>query len=301
MLGIGELLYIVMRVLLVGLWLMAALGTARFASQLDARSRRLALCGTVLLTLPAAMSVYDIWDNAIARPFDPVGPGSWIWLVFDGLAPIFCLMLLRTLHERNLAQEALRTLALTDPLTGLANRRGFFAQVTAPLAAARRQGEAATLMLLDLDRFKAINDACGHPAGDEVLRHAAAVLRSVLRASDLPVRWGGEEFAVLLPFTAPAEAAGLAERLRLALSAKVPHPAGGTAMVTASIGIAPVGGDGGAAALSQAIRDADRALYRAKAQGRNRVVVDRGEPDPLVVPNLTWANPNWRAPAYRTT
>ncbi|WP_431268460.1 GGDEF domain-containing protein [Dankookia sp. P2] len=301
MLGSGELLYIGMRVVLVGLWLMAALAAARFTRQLDARPRRLALCGTVLLVLPAAMSAYDIWDNAVARPLDPVGPGSWVWLVFDGLAPIFCLLLLRTLDERNAAQEALRTLAATDPLTGLANRRGFFAQVTAPLAAARRQGQGATLLLLDLDRFKAINDACGHPAGDEVLRHAAAVLRGVLRASDLPVRWGGEEFAVLLPFTTPAEAATLAERLRLALRAKVPHPAGGDAVVTASFGLAPVGGDGAEAALAQAIRDADRALYRAKAGGRDRVVIDMGEPDPLVVPGLAWVDPNWRTPAYRTT
>ncbi|MFZ4411048.1 MAG: GGDEF domain-containing protein [Paracraurococcus sp.] len=301
MLGSGELLYIAMRVVLVGLWLMASLASARFSRQLESRPRRLALGGTVLLVLPAAMSAYDIWDNAVARPLDPVGPGSWMWLIFDGLAPVFCLLLLRTLDERNAAQEALRTLASTDPLTGLANRRGFFSQVTGPLAAARRQGQPVSLLLLDLDRFKAINDACGHPAGDEVLRHAAAVLRSVLRASDLPVRWGGEEFAVLLPFTTATEAATLAERLRAELRIRVPHPAGGDAVVTASFGIAAIGGDGAEGALTQAIRDADKALYRAKAAGRDRVVVDLGEPDPLVVPGLAWADPNWRPAAYRTT
>ena len=306
-LGTGELLYIVMRVILVVLWLAAAAASARFTRQLDARPRKLAVCGTMLLVLPALMSGYDIWDNAVVRPSDPIGPGSWVWLVFDGLAPIFCLLLLRTLDERNSAQEALRTLAATDPLTGLANRRGFFTHAPASLALARRQGRPACLMLIDLDRFKAINDACGHPAGDEVLRHAAAVLRGVLRASDLPVRWGGEEFAILLPATGTVEAASIAERLRSELRRKVAHPAGGGAVVTASFGIALLDDAAGDGALAQAIRDADRAMYQAKQSGRDRVVVDGGMPEPAVpptqgqIPGLAWADPNWRAPAYRTT
>lgn len=263
----SEILYVAARLTLSALWVAAAIGTFRFAQRLEPRNQRLADIGAALLGLPALISAQDTWDNVVVRHYEPIATVSWVWLLFDGLAPIFCLLLLRALGERDAAQAALRAAAATDPLTGLPNRRGFLAHAEALLAASRRQGATAAVLLLDLDHFKAINDRFGHAAGDAVLQQAAAVLREVIRRADVPVRWGGEEFAVLLPFTSLADGAALAERLRLALRARVPHP-GGEA-VTVSIGVAALG----EGSLAEAMREADRALYRAKAAGRDRVDV----------------------------
>jgi diguanylate cyclase (GGDEF)-like protein len=166
-------------------------------------------------------------------------------------------------------------LATIDPLTGLANRRGFFDAAAAELDRARRYGRKLTLMMLDADHFKRINDAYGHAGGDEALRHLAEILASTLRASDLAGRLGGEEFAVLLPETDCDGARQLAQRLRMSI-ATAPLLIGGTLVtLTVSVGVAAVPVDelAGSAAIEQALRDADEAMYRAKAEGRNRVVM----------------------------
>jgi diguanylate cyclase (GGDEF)-like protein len=267
-----ELLYVAARASLSALWIAAAIATFRFAQRLDRRVQRLADIGAVLLGLPALISAQDTWDNVVVRHAEPIALVSWVWIIFDGLAPIFCLLLLRALGQRDAAQAALRAAAATDPLTGLANRRGFLDHAEGVLAASRRRGATAAVLLVDIDRFKAINDGFGHAAGDDVLRDTAAVLREVVRRGDLPVRWGGEEFAVLLPFTTLDQAVALAERLRVALPARVPHPAGGG--VTLSIGVAALG----EATLGEAMRAADDAMYQAKAAGRNRVAIAGAAP-----------------------
>jgi diguanylate cyclase (GGDEF)-like protein len=159
--------------------------------------------------------------------------------------------------------------ALVDGLTGVANRRRCAEALSAEVARAARHGAPFALVLADLDDFKAVNDAHGHAAGDLVLREFADVLRSTLRESDLAGRWGGEEFLLLLPGTDAAGAAQLADRVRLAFTERpMLGPDGAALAVTCSFGVAQhrAGED-----EEELFAAADRALYRAKRQGKNRV------------------------------
>lgn len=156
-----------------------------------------------------------------------------------------------------------------DALTGLANRRGFDDALGRVVGRCRRTGEELALLMIDLDRFKSINDEAGHLAGDVVLRRVGEVLGAApLRTGDVVARFGGEEFAVLLPGSRLQDAAAVAARLRAALAgAAVPRPDGGS--VTASIGVAAqIADEIDPLALISA---ADAALYRAKHAGRDRV------------------------------
>ncbi len=172
--------------------------------------------------------------------------------------------------ENALNQERLRLHGRTDPLTGLYNRRYLEARLAEEVARARRHPMPLACMFLDVDHFKAVNDRHGHAAGDAVLRCLAERMTELLRASDVAVRYGGEEFALLLPQTAVAEAAVLAERLRAHLAARPVEVAGVDVPVevTVSIGVAELAADEDGTGL---LDGADRALYRAKAGGRNRV------------------------------
>jgi diguanylate cyclase (GGDEF)-like protein len=148
------------------------------------------------------------------------------------------------------------SLAASDPLTGLPNRRRWDEEAARMVARAERTGEPLTIALMDLDRFKAYNDAHGHQAGDRLLKEAAAAWREQLRAGDLLARWGGEEFAVALPGASAEDLVPVLERLRSAT------PSG----QTASVGVAPfVPG----ATLAVLVEQADQALYRAKSNGRD--------------------------------
>lgn len=160
--------------------------------------------------------------------------------------------------------------ALTDPLTGLYNRRFFQEALQRQIAAATRTGTPFSVILFDLDRFKAVNDAFGHEAGDRVLQEAARVLTSSIRASDFGVRHGGEEFAVLLPETDLAVASERAEQIRAELEAHDIVDRDRHIRVTASFGVAQWQPGADAAALLAAV---DAAMYAAKDAGRNRVVV----------------------------
>ena len=160
--------------------------------------------------------------------------------------------------------EQLQHTAMTDGLTGVANRRTFDTTLGRELASSLRTGSPLSLVMVDIDHFKKLNDTLGHVAGDHVLREVAQGLADASRAADLVARYGGEEFAVLLPDTDADTAEGVALRLHAAVAG-----AGRTASVTASVGIAThAGPDEDSRALVEA---ADRALYAAKHGGRDRV------------------------------
>ena len=172
--------------------------------------------------------------------------------------------------ENERLHRTVKRQAITDELTQLANRRRFTETLAVEIRRAERFGEPVALVLADLDDFKRINDRYGHQAGDEVLRRFADVLRENVRDFDLPVRYGGEEFAVLLPETALDGGDQLARRLQTALlRLRLPEIGGDRPPVTASFGVAAFPAAGSAEALLSA---ADGALYRAKAAGKNRVV-----------------------------
>jgi diguanylate cyclase (GGDEF)-like protein len=159
--------------------------------------------------------------------------------------------------------------AVRDPLTGCLRRESGGEILEAQFLLAVRQGEPLTVLFADLDRFKAVNDAFGHDAGDHVLAAAAAALRAIVRESDVMIRWGGEEFVVVLPRTASAEAATLIQRLRATGFGTVPDGR----PVTMSIGVAEYRADA-AESVQELVALADRRMYLAKEAGRNRYVLD---------------------------
>ncbi|HEX2293125.1 MAG TPA: GGDEF domain-containing protein [Gaiellaceae bacterium] len=168
-----------------------------------------------------------------------------------------------------------RRLATTDELTQLANRRQFDEALAAEVVRAERFRDPVAVVVADLDNFKTINDRFGHDVGDLVLRAFAAAIRMNVRDVDLPARYGGEEFTVLLPATDAEGGAQLAERLRLACEKLVVDSGGsGPVTVRSSFGVASFPTEPSASAL---MRAADRALYRAKAAGKNTVFVAERE------------------------
>ncbi len=167
------------------------------------------------------------------------------------------------------ANAKLERLATVDPLTAVWNRRHFLELAGAELGRARRHGRRLSVFLLDLDHFKAVNDGYGHAAGDEVLRVAVSRAREALRTSDQIARFGGEEFAILLPETDLAGAHVVAERVRAAIAGAPVAVEGRTVPITGSLGVAEW--DGAEPSIEQTLRRADTALYDAKQAGRNRV------------------------------
>ena len=173
---------------------------------------------------------------------------------------------LRASQERRIRAERLAQL---DPLTGLNNRRAFYDKTASFWSNAIRHEHATSVMLLDIDRFKQINDIYGHAHGDEVLKALADILKQSVRQGDVLARWGGEEFIVFLPETSLQEAAALAERLRTAIEdARIPREQGITS-VTASFGVAQK--EARHTTLDALIASADACQYQSKLQGRNRV------------------------------
>jgi len=158
--------------------------------------------------------------------------------------------------------------SLSDSLTGVANRRAFLDEAPRVIRRARYAHQPVALLLFDLDRFKQINDAFGHQAGDQVLASFSRIATSLLRPADLFARIGGEEFACLLPDTSQQGALSLAERVRAACEAAA-HDFAKPFKATVSVGVATMGAKTGT--LEPLLAAADRALYRAKARGRNRV------------------------------
>lgn len=167
--------------------------------------------------------------------------------------------------------DELRRLSTTDPLTGLANRRAFQARLQDELRRARRYVSPLSLLLIDIDGLKRINDERGHAVGDQVLRTAAHAINTTMRVTDIGARWGGDEFAIVAPNTVRRAARRLAQRL---LGEVEQRTRGREVSVTVSIGVATLEPDSNpSATVRWLLNEADAALLRAKNDGRNRVNV----------------------------
>lgn len=167
-------------------------------------------------------------------------------------------------------QLELRQIAMSDEVTSALSRRGFLAKAAAELDQVRRTGATASIIVIDIDHFKRVNDSHGHAAGDGVLRVVVARCAGAMRPGDEIGRLGGEEFGVLLPGAARRDASGIAERLRAIVDA-TPFPIGAETCVPVTISLGVAGAEG-RASVDQWLNAADEALYAAKAAGRNRIV-----------------------------
>jgi two-component system cell cycle response regulator len=239
----------------------------RFAAELRAEevTRHLPILGLVdpgdRARLVKALEIG--FNDVIARPVDPEELAARVKSQIKGKRYADFL--------RNHLDHSLE-LAVTDPLTGLHNRRYMEGQLEALVNRAERDGAPVSALMIDLDHFKQINDSFGHDAGDEVLRVFAVRLASNVRAMDLPCRYGGEEFMVIMPDTTLADAHKIAERIRRHVAGS-PFKVGGGADVldvTISVGVAATMGRGDTAAAL--LKRADNAVYEAKAAGRNVVI-----------------------------
>ena len=185
-------------------------------------------------------------------------------------------VVMRDVTQRKLVEEKLAVLASTDGLTGLANRRAFDEALELEWKRTLREGTHLSLLLLDIDHFKGLNDRHGHQVGDDCLRAVAATVLQMVRATDTPARYGGEELAVILPLIDMNGAAETAERLRAAIQglrlSNEANPEGG-GVLTVSIGAATaLARYGGTMRMPEGLlQAADNALYKAKSGGRNRV------------------------------
>ncbi len=195
----------------------------------------------------------------------------------DGQVEKVCLMVYdvtdiatskRALEQAN---EKLEKLSMTDRLTGLLNRGTWENLIDAEYERYRRYGQPTCLVMFDIDHFKPVNDTYGHLAGDEVIKHTAEVTRSSLRQSDMPGRYGGEEFGIILPETDAEGARIICERIRETIANSTVETSAAPIQYTVSIGIAPLTAD--PENYMQWLQQADEALYAGKEGGRNRVVM----------------------------
>ena len=200
---------------------------------------------------------------------------SWLQAEWARDAPIYVYVGVSTLlvfaafgYALGAQADRLYDLSSRDPLTALRNRRGLEERLGDELRRFARYGTPASLLLLDVDGLKAINDRDGHRAGDAALRRVARAIVAGSRGTDVAGRWGGDEFALVAASTGAAEARQLAERIRGLVASG--GEAGETA-VTVSVGVTTA--DPGSASCEALVRRADAALYEAKHRGRNRVVV----------------------------
>jgi diguanylate cyclase (GGDEF)-like protein len=196
----------------------------------------------------------DFWDGLSNRTF------SIVMVVLTSVS----------LHRLATSERQLMLRALTDPLTGVFNRRTFLEMSGKEEMRARRRGSPTSVLMMDIDHFKRVNDTYGHPVGDLVIKTLAETATKVLRPTDILARYGGEEFIVTLPETEGAAAKLVAERLRVALEKTVVQADSREVRFTISIGVATFTKG---VALTVAMEHADQALYRAKQNGRNRVEV----------------------------
>lgn len=203
--------------------------------------------------------------------------GSLIWVWEQGQAVTiegreYLEGIVLDINQRKLMEEELERLATHDPLTGLFNRRQFERQLKDEMARSQRYHHPLSLLWLDVDHFKSINDRYGHLAGDMVLRELSKLLQSSVRTVDYVARYGGEELTVILPEVDESEALEMAERLRRLVEAyKITVSTHKRVSVTVSIGAATSPKHG--REVTTLTKRADEAMYQAKRSGRNRVVV----------------------------
>jgi two-component system, cell cycle response regulator len=181
----------------------------------------------------------------------------------------------RELAEKN---KMLEVLAVEDEMTGLPNYRAFQRRLSEEWQRALRYRKPLSLVMFDLDDFKKLNDTYGHRVGDGALREFGILVQGGARATDLAARYGGEEFAMILPETVGSMAARVAERIRAAVQEYLFVPENGPVRLTVSAGVATYPSHRDVDSADNLVRAADRALYRAKDRGKNRVVVDIGPP-----------------------
>ncbi|MCW8907053.1 MAG: diguanylate cyclase [Sedimenticola sp.] len=178
------------------------------------------------------------------------------------------------ISQRKLMEQQLQELACSDPLTGIFNRRHFLQELDQQLDHSRRYGMPLSLMIIDIDNFKQLNDSGGHALGDEAILQFVTVCDKTIRTVDIFGRMGGDEFAIAMPETAVEEAAVLAERLRsLVMALKISHD-GSDARMTVSIGLSSfIAREDRDSTIERFLKRADKALYKAKRQGRNRIAI----------------------------
>jgi diguanylate cyclase (GGDEF)-like protein len=218
-------------------------------------------CLIILVMTP--FQIYQgfiLGDFPMARGFVMVGSATGYVLIGIG----FLTSILIEQHK------VLESLALRDPLTGLLNRRGMDVALGVTLAAGKRHSRDISIIALDIDHFKSVNDDYGHDAGDAVLKQFGYLVSQVSRESDICCRYGGEEFLVILPETTTQQAKDIAERLRVLIEDSDWLVKNKSLPITASMGVATQRGD---INIDGLIKDADTMLYKAKAEGRNRVCV----------------------------
>lgn len=218
----------------------------------------------------------------------PLPGGERIWHttltpVLEGDTIVYIVGSSQDISQRKKAEEKLRILATTDELTSLWNRRYFLEALQREIKRVKRYGQPLSLLMMDIDHFKCINDEHGHDVGDQVLRGFAKSLREHFRENDIPGRLGGEEFAVLLPATGMEGALAVAERFREYVEDCPMCSLNPAIQITISIGIAEYAPD--LAKVDDLLIRADRALYQAKNKGRNRTDVD-GRQCLTTVPNV---------------
>ena len=225
--------------------------------------------------IPVQIPLAGAWGNP-----DPSDVDLLTFMIFETAFVCICAAYLFGDLAKDRIAASYRRTSLTDPLTSVANRRGFFQTGERLLKRSRVARRPAALLMFDLDHFKSINDASGHHAGDQVLTAFCRLATSLLRPTDLFARIGGEEFASLLPDTGREDALWLAERLRSAFEA-TPHFVGEHALnATVSVGVAV--SDDANCDLVELLEAADQALYRAKALGRNCVEISERPAEPLL-------------------
>lgn len=270
----ADAVFLALRVVAAGLSLYAAWVCVRQARGYAGHPGRAfrAGVGAVISVLLGILALAIGLREAVFQRGEPIPAEQWIYTVVAIVLPLFFLYLLDSFAQRDELERQLAEAAHHDPLTGLPNRTGHAARALSALAACRAAGRPATIAVMDVDRFKSINDGWGHAAGDAVLCGIARALRSGLREDDVPGRVGGEEFSLLLGNVTSLDALLLVDRLRGAIAREVPHPGAPAESVTVSAGIAVIDGEG-QPAIEEATRRADAALYAAKHAGRDQAMI----------------------------
>lgn len=232
--------------------------------------------GAVMVTVATSLLavVMSVVCGLIVGPLfiGPVTSGSVaVTVVIPAIvAPPIVYLAMSLLCELDRAEERLQQISVTDELTRVFNRRYLLHVIGIAFSRSRRYGEELSILMMDIDHFKSVNDVHGHHAGDQALREVAQRIRGRLRNIDVVARYGGEEFVAVLPSTAAEGALTLAERVRHAIADESLPTDRQAIPVTISIGVASLHGDD--EDVDALLRRADRALYRAKLDGRNRVV-----------------------------